>query len=134
MKTYEIKYEPTNDEGVLNSEYNIYYYGGEFDSLKEFHSTDGINGEIREGYTLKSILPSIIKRIKNVDSGSIIFNSVNTKNILFTSTFSTIPDVNLTMDGLIISPPYKINVTKNGFTVKLQTKYTGTITWTAIQI
>lgn len=40
--TYELKLE--------NEKYNIYYTGGEFDGLKEFHSTDGINGTIRAGY------------------------------------------------------------------------------------
>lgn len=54
MRTeYEIKYEPVIIEGIMYPKYNIYYYGGEFDGSKEFHSTDGINGEIREGYTKK---------------------------------------------------------------------------------
>lgn len=52
-KEYQIKYEPVTISGVLKPKYNIYYTGGEFDGLKEFHSTDGINGTIREGYTLK---------------------------------------------------------------------------------
>jgi hypothetical protein len=38
MKTYEIKKE--------GEKYNIYYSDG----LKEFHSLDGINGEIKQGY------------------------------------------------------------------------------------
>lgn len=53
-KEYEIKYEPVTIHNVLYPKYNIYYYGGEVDGLKEFHSTDGVNGQIREGYTLKS--------------------------------------------------------------------------------
>lgn len=40
--TYEIKLE--------NNKYNIYYSGGPFDGLKEFHSLDGVSGTIREGY------------------------------------------------------------------------------------
>ncbi len=49
---YEIKYEPINHpkEGMIDK-YNIYYYGGEFDGLGEFHSYDGINGNIRLGYS-----------------------------------------------------------------------------------
>lgn len=48
--TYEIKYEPVTVENIVKPKYNIYYKGGEFDGLGEFHSTDGINGTIREGY------------------------------------------------------------------------------------
>lgn len=33
--------------------YCVFYYGGEFNGLKEFHSEDGINGEVRPGYILK---------------------------------------------------------------------------------
>lgn len=54
MKTYEIKYEPVTIAGVIKPKHNIYYYiDGELET-KEFHSTDGINGTIREGYTLKN--------------------------------------------------------------------------------
>lgn len=34
-----------------NGKYNIHYTGGEFDGLIEFHSLDGINGKVRDGYT-----------------------------------------------------------------------------------
>lgn len=46
MKTYEIKLD--------GKKYNIYYYdeNGNLEN-KEFHSIDGINGEIRQGYILK---------------------------------------------------------------------------------
>jgi len=51
MKTYEIKYEPVTKDGVEYPKYNIYYYiNGNLDS-KEFHSIDGVNGEIRISYT-----------------------------------------------------------------------------------
>lgn len=51
MKTYLIKCEPVN--GV--KKYNVYYYN-EKNKLetKEFHSYDGINGTVKEGYILKS--------------------------------------------------------------------------------
>lgn len=45
--TYEIKYEPVTIEGIEYPKYNIYYSDGS----KEFHSTDGINGTIRDGFT-----------------------------------------------------------------------------------
>jgi hypothetical protein len=47
--TYELKYEPVTVKGIEYPKYNIYYSGGQFDGLKEFHSLDG-NGPIREGY------------------------------------------------------------------------------------
>ena len=53
MKTYEIKYEPINVEGKVIDKYNIYYYVGKHLENKEFHSVDGINGDVRQGYTLK---------------------------------------------------------------------------------
>lgn len=57
MKTYEIKLEPVN--GI--NKYNIYYYtNGELET-KEFHSNDGINGIIRDGY-------SVITESLNLDS------------------------------------------------------------------
>ena len=45
MKTYEIKLE--------NGKYNIYYYINGVQETKEFHSMDGVSGEIRKGYKLK---------------------------------------------------------------------------------
>lgn len=52
IKKYQIKYEPVTIDGILYPKYNIYYYiNGEFE-LSEFHSTDGVNGEIRYGYSL----------------------------------------------------------------------------------
>lgn len=54
MRTYEIKYEPITIEGKIIDKYNIYYYvAGKLEN-KEFHSIDGINGDVRQGYTLKS--------------------------------------------------------------------------------
>jgi len=53
MKTYEIKYEPIKKEGVTIDKYNVYYYINGVEESKEFHSLDGINGEVRQGYTLK---------------------------------------------------------------------------------
>lgn len=53
MRTYEIKYEPIKIEGKVIDKYNIYYYVGKHLENKEFHSVDGINGDVRQGYTLK---------------------------------------------------------------------------------
>lgn len=55
MKTCEIKYEPITIDGKLIDKWNIYYYKNNELELKEFHSTNGINGEIRSGYILKTL-------------------------------------------------------------------------------
>jgi hypothetical protein len=54
MKTYEIKKEliKTDENGVDIFHYNIYYYIDGIEETKEFHSKDGINGNIKEGYSL----------------------------------------------------------------------------------
>ena len=53
MRTYEIKYEPITIEGKVIDKHNVYYYvAGKLEN-KEFHSIDGINGDVRQGYTLK---------------------------------------------------------------------------------
>jgi hypothetical protein len=54
MKTYEIKYEPIEKNGKQIDKYNIYYYIDGVIETVEFHSTDGISGEVRQGYTLKA--------------------------------------------------------------------------------
>jgi hypothetical protein len=54
MNEYEIKFEPVTKDGVEHPKYNIYYYIDGVEECKEFHSTDGVSGTIREGYTLKT--------------------------------------------------------------------------------
>lgn len=56
MKTYEIKLEPVKlPDKSIKEKYNIYYYDEECVlESKEFHSTDGVNGEIRKGYVIKN--------------------------------------------------------------------------------
>lgn len=55
MKTYEIKHEPITKNGQTIDKYNIYYYdeNGNLET-KEFHSTDGVSGNIKPGYIEKS--------------------------------------------------------------------------------
>lgn len=53
MKEYEIKYEPIIVDGKEIPKWNIYYYVNNELETKEFHSTDGINGEIKPGYEKK---------------------------------------------------------------------------------
>jgi len=54
MKTYEIKYEPVVVNGVSIDKYNIYYYINDELETKEYHSIDGVSGEIRSGYVPKN--------------------------------------------------------------------------------
>jgi hypothetical protein len=54
IKEYEIIYEPVVVDGVEIPKYNIYYYINDVLELIEYHSTDGINGEIRYGYKPKN--------------------------------------------------------------------------------
>lgn len=54
MKTYEIKYEPITIDKKTIDKYNVYYYINNELETKEFHSTDGVNGVIRDGYILKT--------------------------------------------------------------------------------
>lgn len=57
MMEYEIKNDPiVLKDGTYKDKYNVYYYvDGEF-YTREFHSCDGINGTIRDGYSLKQNL------------------------------------------------------------------------------
>ena len=52
MKTYEIKHEPISINGEIIDKYNIYYYIDGVYENHEFHSKNGINGNIKEGYSL----------------------------------------------------------------------------------
>ena len=67
----------------------------------------------------------------NMQGGSVIFNKEKTKNILFDKAFLTVPFVDITLENAISSPPYRINVTKTGFTLKTSVNYTGIIEWKA---
>ena len=76
----------------------------------------------------------VARNIVNVDSGIAGFIQSRLIKIVLKSTFEKIPDITLTPDSVIASPPSRVNVTKTGFTIKLQTVYTGNINWTAIEI
>ena len=45
MKTFELEYK--------NNKYNVNYYNNNELELVEFHSTDGVNGYIKQGYSKK---------------------------------------------------------------------------------
>jgi len=76
--TYELRLE--------SGKYNIYYSGGEFDGLVEFHSLDGVNGTIRAGYTDKNA-PNYYGLEQGLFKSSIFSKYImdyNTKGLLFT--------------------------------------------------
>ena len=54
MKEYYIACEPVTINDRVMAKYNIYYYHNNIVVGKEFHSTDGINGIIKQGYKLKT--------------------------------------------------------------------------------
>lgn len=67
-----------------------------------------------------------------IQSGTISFLNEKTKNVVFQPSFSDIPSVDLTLGDETLTPPYRINVTKNGFTIKFKISYTGEVEWKAI--
>lgn len=88
MITYEIKYEPVEISGKTIDKYNIYYTGGDFDGVIEFHSTDGINGIVRDGYV--NIHAPKWYDLQNGLYKSSLFtkylNDYNTKGLIFQTT------------------------------------------------
>ena len=70
-----------------------------------------------------------------IQQGTENFVSEKTKNILFpTNYFSQAPKIDLTFGDNAQQPPYRVNVTPNGFTIKTVINYSGAIDWKAIQI
>lgn len=53
-REYEIKREPIVKDGKTIVKYNVYYYHDDVMVLPMFHSYDGINGTILEGYKDKN--------------------------------------------------------------------------------
>ena len=70
-----------------------------------------------------------------VEKGTIQFNNELQKNILFApGYFTAAPEVPLTLLDPDLTPPIRINVSKDGMTVKLKTKATVQIGYVATQI
>ena len=68
------------------------------------------------------------------EKGILTFNNEKQKNQLFTSGYFTdTPEVPLTLENSDDTPPIRLNVTKDGMTVKTKSKFTGNIAWVAIQ-
>lgn len=66
-----------------------------------------------------------------IQSGNCYFGNEKTKNIVFDISFSKAPSVDLTLGDETLTPPYRISVTRNGFTIKFKINYTGEVEWKA---
>ena len=68
-------------------------------------------------------------------SGIIQFINESQKNILFTPNYFTkAPEVPLTLLDVDLTPPVRINVSKDGMTVKTKTRFTGKIGFIATEL
>ena|SRR3990167_7512679 len=68
-------------------------------------------------------------------SGIIQFNNESQKNILFSPNYFTkAPEVPLTLLDVDLTPPVRINVSKDGMTVKTKTRFTGSIGFIATEL
>jgi len=70
----------------------------------------------------------------NIVHGDVVFNASKTASVTFGMTFPTTPSISLTLDTEgSVAPPYKINASTTGFTIKFQTIFTGVVTWQALK-
>lgn len=66
-----------------------------------------------------------------IQTGKVAFNNEKTKNVVFEKLFAIVPAVDLTLNQDTSSPPFRVDVIKNGFTIKFKTNYTGDVEWKA---
>lgn len=67
------------------------------------------------------------------ETGTISFVNQKTKNILFNSPFTSLPNILFSNNAASPLVNYKTNVTSNGFTMNFQSNYSGTIDFVAKQ-
>jgi hypothetical protein len=73
-------------------------------------------------------------RRRREEYGELIFTASKGAVAVFTHPFLTVPSVAITLDtNGDAAPPYKTSVTINGFAVKFQSNYTGTVIWQAFR-
>jgi hypothetical protein len=77
--------------------------------------------------------PSYFTVTKAKDTGTATFAGQQTMNISFSSAFSSVPVVLLSLGANEGSQIFKTNVTTTGFTINFATNYTGTVTWEATE-
>ena len=70
---------------------------------------------------------------ENVQSGNVVFGNEKTKNVLFNVSFENKPSIDLTLEAISQAPPFKINITNIGFTIKFPIPYNGIVEWKAIK-
>jgi hypothetical protein len=69
---------------------------------------------------------------KNEENGEMVFASQIFKNVSLQDAFEQVPSIKLTMNNNAVSVPYKTNVTVNGFQIRFQTPFSGTVSWEAV--
>ena len=67
----------------------------------------------------------------NFVTGTAYFSNQKQIKITFNQSFEVIPAIQLTLNDESVSIPYKIDVAKTDFTIKLKTPWTGHIDWNA---
>lgn len=67
MKKYKLVLE--------NGKYNVEYYENDILMLKEFHSTDGVNGTVRDGYIDINKSEYALQYLKDKDFGQLMIDT-----------------------------------------------------------
>lgn len=66
-------------------------------------------------------------------SGEVVFSNSKVGIVTFTKAFKKKPTVMLTLDNEANAPSYKTSATKTGFTIRLQSSFTGVVSWQATE-
>ena len=69
----------------------------------------------------------------NSQSGEVIFNNTKSMRVDFPKEFRNWPAITLTMVDDNNTPPYRIWPGKTGFTVRFKNKFTGSVSWVAVE-
>jgi len=69
----------------------------------------------------------------NSQSGEVVFSDTKSMRVDFSKEFSNWPAITLTMLDENNTPPYRIWPGKTGFTVRFKNKFTGSVSWVAME-
>lgn len=70
----------------------------------------------------------------NVRHGEVAFSKTKKKKVKFATPFDRIPAVQLTLGDASAQPPHRISVSKTHFWIRFTNKYTGPVSWTAMEM
>ena len=65
--------------------------------------------------------------------GEVEFVNVKIMNVTFIRAFTRKPSVVLTLGDISTNPPFRVTVTKTGFTIKFQNNFSGNVQWQATE-